>query len=232
MTHTRSSRPAGAFLLLGIVALSACSSSGSPAPSGAPVAVVPSAPASLEPAPSTAPIASSAADSPSPLASDSSAGATPVPTSIDPCSLLTQAEATTLLGTDPGPGKSSTLENNDRMCSYSQGTQVLELLIAVEPDAATAKAGEPAFQATLEHAANDAGLGSPKLTELPNFEDGVDAALMSGSASAGGMKISAVALWALKGAVIVAISDVSLGGTPPSADNVQAQAHTTLARLP
>jgi len=232
MTRIRSSRPAGALLLVSLVALSACSSSGSPAPSGPGVAVSQPSTASLEPAPSTGPIASTAADSPSPLEASATADATPVPTSIDPCSLLTQAEATTLLGTDVGAGKSSTLENHDRVCTYGKGVQVLELLIAVEPDAATAKAGEPAFQATLEQAANDAGLGSPTLTELPNFEEGVDAAMMNGSVSAAGMKVSAVAFWALKGAVIVAISDVSLGGTPPSADKVQAQAHTTLARLP
>ena len=44
--------------------------------------------------------------------------------------------------------------------------------------------------------------------------------------------VSAIALYALKGAVIIAISDISLGGSAPSSDAIQAQAHTTLSRLP
>ena len=109
---------------------------------------------------------------------------------------------------------------------------MLQVLVAVAPDAATAKAREPAFKAQLEQGAAEAGIASPKLTELPDFEPGVDAAVISGHVDVNGTKVSGIALYALKGAVVIAISDISLGGSAPSSDAIQAQAHTTLSRLP
>ena len=109
---------------------------------------------------------------------------------------------------------------------------MVELLVAVEPDAATAKAGEPGFKALLEQGVAQAGIANPKLTEMPGFDPGVDAAMVEGSASGAGTKLSAIALYALKGAVIVALSDIGVGSPVASSADLQAQAHTTLARLP
>jgi hypothetical protein len=109
---------------------------------------------------------------------------------------------------------------------------VLQVLVAVAPDAVAAKAQEPAFKAQLEQGAAEAGMVSPELKEYTDFEPGVDAAVISGHATVNGTKLSAIALYALKGAVIIAISDISLGGSAPSSDAIQAQAHTTLSRLP
>ena len=155
-----------------------------------------------------------------------------MPTSIDPCTLLTQDEASKLAGFALAAGTSTTLENNDRLCSYGAEGSVLQVLVAVAPDAATAKAGEPDFKATLEQGVAQAGIASPKLTELPDFEPGVDAAMVEGSASAAGTKVNGIALYALKGAVIVAISQIGIGTAVASGDDLKAQAHTTLARLP
>ena len=159
-------------------------------------------------------------------------GATPVPTDIDPCSLLTKDDASTLAGYTLAAGTSTTDSNHDRMCSYGAEGRVIEVLVSVQPDAAAAKAQEPEFKQTLEAAASDAGLGKPKLTELPNFEDGVDAAVMQGDASMNGTSVGGTALWALKGAVLLAISDIAIGGKSASLDAIESAAKTALGRLP
>ena len=151
--------------------------------------------------------------------------------SINPCDLVPAAEASALVGTTFASGK-ATSENNTRICTYGQEGVVFEVLVGVAPDAATAKAQEPAFKKQLEDGVAQAGLKDVKLTELPGFEPGVDAAVLSGSASAGGISVKGVALYALKGAVFVALSEVSIGGSVASSDAMQAQAHTTLGRLP
>ena len=60
-----------------------------------------------------------------------------------------------------------------------------DVIVVQAPDAATAKAQEPAFKAQLEKTATDAGVPNMKLTELPNFEPGVDAAVLRGSSTSG-----------------------------------------------
>jgi hypothetical protein len=223
-----------------VLLVAACSSSGaSSAPSGstAPASQAPASQAPASPAPASEPPASAApsaaaSEAASPEASSAVTGATPVPTDIDPCTLLTTDDVSTLAGYTIAAGTSSTDANHDRMCSYGAEGRVIEVLVSVQPDAATAKAQEPEFQATLESAANDAGLGKPKLTELRNFEDGVDAAVMEGSASSNGVTVGGTALWALKGAVLLAISDVALGGKSASLDAIESAAKTALARLP
>ena len=217
------------FAALAAAGLAACSASSAPTePPGAlirpSVAIAtPAAVASAEP--------SAPSQSEVPVASDAPSS-TPVPTNIDPCTLLTQAEASALAGVKVGAGTSSTAESNARMCSYGAEGSVVQLLVAVMPDAATAKAGEPDFKATLEQGVAEAGIANPKLTEMPGFDPGVDAAMVEGSASAAGTKLSAIGLYALKGAVIVALSNIGVGAPVASSDDIQAQAHTTLARLP
>ena len=233
MTHA-SSTPARALWILlvpSVLGLAACTSSAvtsSPSPAALvePTVAVPP-PAAASDAPPATPVESAAAAS-----LPSSEDFTPVPTSIDPCQLVTQEEAGRLVGATLGPGQVSTLANNDRMCEYSQEGLVFEVLVAVAPDAATAKADEPAFKAQLEQGAAEAGIANAKLTEMPDFEPGVDAALISGHATVGSQKISAIALYALKGAVAISISDIGIGGGVASSDDMQAQARVTLGRLP
>jgi hypothetical protein len=136
-----------------------------------------------------------------------------------------------LTGATFGPGDAST-DHNDRLCSYGQEGLEFQVLVAVAPDAATAKKEEPAFKAQLEHVAAEAGITDSKLTELPDFEPGVDAAVLSGSVTAGGSKIKGISLYALKGAVLVALSEVAMGGSVPTSDAMQAQARVVLGRLP
>jgi hypothetical protein len=231
MNHPRpvATRATSALLVLSLTAVAACNAStASVAPSltvpvvTAPSAVAPSA------TPSEAPT-SAVADTASPAAV---VEATPVPTAIDPCALVTPAEVSQLTGATFGAGKASTLPNHDNLCAYGQQGIVFQVLVAVEPDAATAKAGEPAFKADLEKGASQAGIKDLKLTELPNFQPGVDAAVLHGSVSVAGQKVSALSFYALKGAVILAISDIAIGGAIPTDAAMEAQAMTTLGRLP
>ena len=225
-TRSRSLVLVAVLSAAGLAGCSAASTTTEP-----PAAVIPPSVAIATPAASA-----SAETSPAPSATEAAVASapdfTPVPTSIDPCTLLTQDEASKLAGFTLAAGTSTTLENNDRLCSYGAEGSVIQVLVAVAPDAATAKAGEPDFKATLEQGVAEAGIASPKLTELPDFDPGVDAAMVEGTASAAGTKVAGIALYALKGAVIVAISQIGIGTPVASGDDLMAQAHTTLARLP
>ena len=231
MTAILSSRTRSLILLASLsAALGACNASSGPTSS--PAALIQPSVAIATPESNSSPDAS-ATTAPSPSAAVSDAPSfTPVPTDIDPCTLLTQAEASTLAGVSLAAGTSSTAESNARMCSYGAEGSVVQLLVAVAPDPASAKAAEPGFKTLLEQGVAQAGIANPKLTEMADFDPGVDAAMVEGSASAAGKKLSAIALYALKGAVIVAISNIGVGSPVASSADLQAQAHTTLARLP
>ncbi len=228
-TRTRPRLPRFGVLVLPIVviasaALAGCSStSTTPTPS-------PSATAT-EVATATATATPTAAPASSAPAASEAASANAVPTVYDPCQLVTASEASALAGVTFASGTKSDTPDGGKVCAYTAGTTVLEVLVGQSADAATAQAQEPAFKADLESGLAQAGIASPTLTELPGFESGVDAAVISGSVTIQGMKASAIAIYALKGAVFVAISDVTVGGTPPTSDAIQAQAHTTLGRI-
>ena len=110
--------------------------SGSAAPT-LPIAVAPP-PASIILPPASP---SSAAPSTGPSAgSIGSAGPSATPNSIDPCSLLTQAEASTLMGKSLGAGVSTTLESL-RVCTFKSGlSEVKVFLTPPATDAAAANA--------------------------------------------------------------------------------------------
>ena len=216
---------------LALAALAACTTTTGDASTGPTLPARPSLVADASTAPSAIP--SMAAPSPTDSAApEATVAATAVPTAIDPCTLITPAEASKLTGSSFGPSKPTTNANNARTCDYGQQGLFFNVLVVVAPDAATAKAQEPAFKADLEKMASDAGLKSVKLTELPDFEPGVDAAVIHGSVTAGGQTIKGVSLYALKGAVLFAMSEVMFGGTVTSDAAMEAQAKDSLGRLP
>ena len=132
--HTRVSTLALPVAASLAVVLAACSTAGSPAASQ-PVAlssltatITPVATATL--APATSPVASTGGIG----------GPQPTPGDIDPCSLLTAAEASTLIGTTVGAGVSATLDP-DRVCTFKSGLTEVKLILAPPaPDGATAQA--------------------------------------------------------------------------------------------
>lgn len=99
--------------------------------------------------PSNAAVASQAATIPPvanatvpPASSDATPGASASPPPIDPCTLLTSEEASTLIGKTLGAGVSTTV-NPDRVCTFKAASGLTEVKLFLSPqapDAATAQA--------------------------------------------------------------------------------------------
>ncbi|TAM57078.1 MAG: hypothetical protein EPN50_09535 [Chloroflexota bacterium] len=206
--------------------LAACSGSGSGSPSASGPTGAASPIATPAPTLSPTPLSTTAA---TPAATETTQP-TGVPTTLDPCQVVTAAEASSLTGATFAAGQASTTEGNGKLCSYALEGVVFEVALGVAPDEATAKSGEAAFRAEIE---KNAGIAGSKLTELPGFENGVDAAIEQGQATISGLTIKVIAMYLLKGTTFLGISDIStLGAAVPTAAAMEAQAHTSLARLP
>ena len=208
-------RGAAALVLVGFV-VGACSSSAATA-----TAVTTPAPTDT-PAPVSTPAPS---DTSAP--GISGAGATGVPTAIDPCQLITSQEASQFAGASFGAGVESTTSGNGRICTYGgQTLNVFMVVVGQAPDVATAQAGKADAEAAIQQQAGS----NVKFTELPNFADG--AAYITGNVSISGQTIGAGAIYALKGTVFFGFSDLGLGKAAPTVAALQAQAQVMLSRLP
>ncbi len=220
-------RGAAALVLVGFV-VGACSSSAAtatavttPAPTDTPAPVSTPAPTDT-PAPVSTPAPS---DTSAP--GISVAGATGVPTAIDPCQLITSQEASQFAGASFGAGVESTTSGNGRICTYGgQTLNVFMVVVGQAPDVATAQAGKADAEAAIQQQAGS----NVKFTELPNFADG--AAYITGNVSISGQTIGAGAIYALKGTVFFGFSDLGLGKAAPTVAALQAQAQVMLSRLP
>lgn len=125
------------ILCLALV-LGACTTSASTAPSAAPASPVVVATLTATAIVAT-PVPSVAASPAAPSASPNGGGAQATPISIDPCTLLTTEEASTLMGKKLGAGVSSLVDQN-RVCTFKSGLTEVKLILAPPaPDAATAQ---------------------------------------------------------------------------------------------
>lgn len=191
-------------------------------------------PAASAAAPSTAAASQSAAASPSanaittPAASLSPApagtsGPTAVPTAIDPCALVTSAEASKLAGTTFGAGKAQTTPTNLKECIYgAQTVNQVNVEVAQSPDVATIQAAKADAEAALQQLASK-GL---TVTKLPGLGDG--AAVLEGSFN----HVNGSAIDVTKGTVFFLISNLAVGHPAASSAALQAQAQVALGRLP
>ena len=128
-TSTRVSILAAALALV----LGACTTGAAGTASPAPTTNVALGTVPPTVAPTAAP-AETASESPS------EAGPSATPGSIDPCTLLTADEASTLKGTTLGAGVSADLDP-DRVCTFKSGTSEVKVILAPPaPDSATANA--------------------------------------------------------------------------------------------
>src|SRR5262249_9205232 len=133
MSRSARLRTSVALVAISALAVAGCSSSAaSPAPTTASsqAAVLPSIAASVAdtPPPSTQP--SPSAES-SPVA-EASGGPTAVPTSIDPCQLITKEEAGQLAGTTFGAGEESETSGHAKLCVYGGQTKnVFTVTVAI-----------------------------------------------------------------------------------------------------
>ena len=133
------------------VGLGACTTTGA----GASGSVPPSLPLGVVPPPVNGvvpPASQSAAPSAEPTASPAASGAQPTPNSIDPCNLLTQAEASTLMGKPLGAGV-STMVASDRVCTFKSGLS--EVKVFLSPPATDADAANKFYDDARSNAPAD-----------------------------------------------------------------------------
>jgi hypothetical protein len=171
------STPRRLAIVAAALALSACNtpaagSSQPPVTSSVTATVVPQATI----APSTAPL---------PSATDISGGGSAAPIALDPCSLITQAEASTTIGIKLGAGKVVALENGSQCIFESGATRVSLILVPPAPDATTAQAYYDAARSQVE--------AKIKIDDVTGVGDRAS----YGTGSSGGLSISA--LFVLKG---------------------------------
>jgi hypothetical protein len=203
-------------LLVGVVSTAACST----AATGGPTASL------LSSQPPATPLPTAATS-----ALPSFPNATAVPTSLDPCQLVTAQEASTLAGATFGAGKESTTEGNMKICTYgAQTLNVLNVDVAQAPDVATAQAAKDAALAAAEAAAEKQAPGVTfTQTELADFADG--ALVVSASATISGRTLAISGIYVLSGTTFFAIVDVLIGQPAPTSDALQAQAQVVLGRI-
>jgi hypothetical protein len=169
----------------------------------------------------TTPAAVAAAASPTATASAAASGA---PTTIDPCQLVTQAEASTLTGASYGPGKLEIDSPASRRCVYGGQTKnVFEVIVA---QAATADEAQSEKNALLAQAQGELG-GQLNLSPVTGVGDQAE----SINASIGG-QINASGIYVLKGLVGFALVDEVVGGPAPTVAALTTQAQTVVSRLP
>lgn len=169
---------------------------------------------------------------PTPASTDSVASNEPtgVPTSLDPCVVVTAADASGLANATFAAGTPSTTEGNGKICTYTAVGNVMTVVLGVAPDVTTAQAEEQAMKTQLEQGVPGVTF---QLTELQGFQPGVDAAIVTGSQTIAGQSFSATAMFMLKGTTFLGISDVVVGaGQAMTSDAIKAAAPTFLGRLP
>ncbi len=203
--------------------LAAC---GSSTASNSPVATVADT-TTAAPTPTPQPTPTAAAPTSVVTATDEPTG---VPTSLEPCVVVPADEASALAGTTFAAGTPSTTSGNGKVCTYTATGNVMVVVLGVAPDVATAQGEEQSMKDQLEQGVPGVTF---QLTELPGFQDGVDAAIVTGSETVAGQSFSATAMYMLKGTTFLGISDVVVGaGQAMTSDAIKAQAPTFLDRLP
>jgi hypothetical protein len=151
-------------LLGATVVLGACTTSGGLA-SSAPTlplgAVLPSLPVTLQASATTSPTPEASATAEPSQSGVAEASATPGP--IDPCTLLTQDEASGYIGAKLGPGKLEQVDP-DMVCTWAKGTTKLKIFLSPPTDPVAARACYDAHKGEIPAPAT--------IIELPNLYDG------------------------------------------------------------
>jgi hypothetical protein len=187
------------------VLLAACSSGGQPSADKSPQGGIPG------------PGAPSASATPTPATSASGAA-----TTIDPCQLVTAAEASTLTGVTYTSGKLEVDSVSSRRCIYGGQTKhVFEVIVAQAASPAAAKAYATALRAQAEQLIG----ASVALSAVTGIGD--DAETLHATKSG----IDMAGLYVVKGANGFALVDETLG-TAASIPALETQAQTVLSRLP
>jgi hypothetical protein len=167
---------------------------------------------------------------------DSGGDNSAVPVAIDPCQLVTSAEASALSGASYTNGIEEPTGTGGQLCVYgSQTTNVFMVLVGQASDAATAQASWAQYEGEAQSAVQKGLPPDVSVNLLVNDASlqGFDrSALAGGSGSIGGRTINGSAAYLLKGPTFVSFSDLVLDQPAPSMDAMATQAETVLGRLP
>jgi hypothetical protein len=154
-----------------------------------------------------------------------------VPTSLDPCQLISSQEASSLAGASFGEGVAGTILDGGKTCTYgSPTTNIFFVEVVQASDQATADAAKAQFLADLQANLKELTNQGIQVHELANFADGAVTAQID--LNAGGETIQGSMFGFLKGTIFVGFSDVAIGNPGPSSEAMQAEATTVLGRLP
>ena len=196
----------------------------------APATSTSAAPTGLLPPPPATSAPPSPSASPTPTASPTGSAS---PTNLDPCQLVTQDEASSLAGATFGPGKEESTGGGKECVYGSQTTNVMDIIVAQAPDAATAQADYAQAQGDAQTTiASQLPPGiSAKLNTANTEGIGDKAATITGAASVQGQTISFTGIYVLSGATFFTIGDLVLAKPAPTVSAIQDQARTTLGRI-
>jgi len=183
--------------------------------------------------------ASSTSGSSSPAPSTSPASATPSgsPVALDPCQLVTSAEASSIAGVTFSAGKEDTTSGGAKSCGYgAQTPNVFMVVVAQAADAATAQADwtqeQAKAEATIKEGLPQGASVNLNITNVTTLSGADKAALATFNTTISGHPVGIIAIYLLKGATFVSFSDLVLGKATPTADAMETQAQTSLGRLP
>jgi hypothetical protein len=171
----------------------------------------------------TTPVSSSA-----PPSTHASIAAGATRTTLDPCRLVTQDEASAMAHVKFGPGLEER-SSGARRCVYgSQTANVLTVFAAAASSADAAKASWDQLLAQAQQGLSDAPAGSVNLTPESGIADRAEWVELDLSA----LDVSARGLAFLSGSTGVYLIDLVRGGAAPSRSDMTDQANTVLGRLP
>jgi hypothetical protein len=176
--------------------------------------------------------------SPSAQASSSpSAQASAATTTLNPCQVVTQSEASQLAGTSYAAGTLDTTQSGSQICWYGAQTRnVFEVLVAQASSASAAQSGWDQEKSKVLSSLNKA-TNVPGVSLTVNISDtsiaGADrAAAGTMSFSIGGHALAGSGVYLLKGATFVAIVNLVLDHAAPTVAAMEAEAQTALGRVP
>ncbi len=180
--------------------------------------------------------AATASNSPTPAASPSPKESA-APASIDPCQLVTAQEASQLAGASFGAAQAQTTSGGGQMCTYGGQTRNVFLVeTAVASDAATAQADwanqESKAQGFVQQLLAQQGASATFSLSDISLSGADKAAVGTASQTISGVTINISAIYVLKGPYFFTFSDLVVGQAAPSAAAMQAQAQTSVGRLP
>jgi hypothetical protein len=162
--------------------------------------------------------------------------ASAVPTSVDPCQVVPASEASSLTGASYTAGKEETTGGGGKVCLYGSSTlNILWVIVGQSADASTAQAQfaqeEADAQAFLQNGLPAGANANATLSDV-SITGADQAAVGTGSASLSGQTLNFTDLAARKSASFLFFSNVTLGHPAATAAAMQAQAQTSLGRLP